>query len=53
MLANAAGVRRLPPKSEPSASQTWPVASATAEPPEEPAAESRVSHGLRVGRTPG
>jgi len=33
---NDAGVRRLPPRSEPVASQTWRVASATAEPPEEP-----------------
>ena len=47
-LLKAAGVRKLPPRSEPSASQTWPVASATAAPPEEPAAESRVSQGLRV-----
>ena len=43
-----AGVRRLPPRSEPWASQAVPVASATAAPPEEPAALIRVSHGLRV-----
>ena len=33
---NAAGVRRLHPRSEPVASHTWPVARAAAEPPEEP-----------------
>ena len=35
--------------SEPCASQAVPVASATAAPPEEPAAERDVSQGLRVG----
>src|SRR5689334_5700571 len=43
-----AGVRRLPATSEPVASHTSPDASATAEPPEDPAQVSRVSHGLRV-----
>ena len=46
---NDAGVRRLPPRSEPVASQTCPVASATAEPPEEPPHVRLVSHGFRVG----
>src|SRR4051812_34242675 len=44
-----AGLRRLPPISEPCASQAVPVASATAAPPEEPAADREVSQGLRVG----
>ena len=35
--------------SEPWASQAVPLASAAAAPPEEPAAERRVSQGLRVG----
>ena len=43
-----AGVRRLPPRSEPVASHTWPLASATAEPPEEPPHVLAVFHGLRV-----
>ena len=42
------GVRRLPPRSDPCASATWPVASATAAPPEEPAQVSEVFQGLRV-----
>src|SRR6185503_4895546 len=42
------GVRMLPPKSPPVASHTWPDASAAAEPPEEPLALMRKSHGLRV-----
>ena len=45
---NPAGVRRLPPRSEPVASHTWPVASATAEPPDEPPQVRSTSHGLRV-----
>ena len=44
-----AGVRRLPPRSEPVASATWPSASATAEPPEEPAQVLAGSKGLPVG----
>src|SRR5688572_32381353 len=43
-----AGVRKLPPRSEPLASATMPVASAAAEPPDEPAALSAGFHGLRV-----
>src|SRR5690606_24739662 len=43
-----AGVRRLPPRSEPVASQTWPAASAAAEPPEDPPQVRSVFHGLRV-----
>ena len=43
-----AGVRRLPPRSEPVASQTCPAASAAAEPPDEPATDFAVFHGLRV-----
>src|SRR6185436_7507793 len=43
-----AGLRRLPPISEPCATQAMPVASATAAPPEEPAAERDVFQGLRV-----
>ena len=43
-----AGVRRLPPRSDPVASQIWPLASAAAEPPEEPPQVRLVSHGLRV-----
>ena len=45
---NAAGVRRLQPKSEPVASQACPAATATAEPPEEPPQVSAVFQGLRV-----
>ena len=45
---NPAGVRRLPPKSEPVAKGTMPVASAAAEPPEEPAGVSTGSKGLPV-----
>src|SRR5258708_23274098 len=44
-----AGLRSEPPMSEPCASHAMPVASATAAPPEEPAAERDVSQGLRVG----
>ena len=43
-----AGLRSEPPMSEPCASQAVPVASATAAPPDEPAAERDVSQGLRV-----
>src|SRR5258705_9622093 len=43
-----AGLRSEPPMSEPCASHAMPVASATAAPPEEPAAERDVSHGLSV-----
>src|SRR3954462_11415228 len=44
-----AGLRKLPPMSEPCASHAIPVANATAAPPDEPAAERDVSQGLRVG----
>ena len=47
-LQKLAGMRRLPPRSEPVASHTCPVASATAEPPEEPPQVLSVFHGLRV-----
>src|SRR5713226_6691315 len=43
-----AGMRRLPPRSLPLASHTSPVASATAEPPEEPPQLIAVFHGLSV-----
>src|SRR3984885_9976975 len=43
-----AGFRSEPPMSEPWASHAVPVASATAAPPEEPAADRDRSHGLRV-----
>ena len=46
-----AGLRKLPPMSEPWASHAVPLASAAAAPPEEPAAERDVSQGLRVGPT--
>ena len=43
------GLRSEPPLSEPPcATQAMPVASAAAAPPEEPAAERAVFHGLRV-----
>ena len=45
---NDAGVRRLPPRSEPVASQTWRLASATADPPDDPPHVRLVSHGFRV-----
>ena len=48
MPQNAAGLRRLPPMSEPWASHAMPVASATAAPPEEPAADFVISQGLSV-----
>src|SRR5579859_45602 len=44
-----AGLRKLPPMSEPCASHAVPLASAAAAPPDEPAAERDVSQGLRVG----
>src|ERR1700720_899275 len=43
-----AGLRSEPPMSVPCASHAVPVASATAAPPEEPAAERDRFHGLRV-----
>src|SRR5260370_7371105 len=46
-----AGLRSEPPMSEPCASQAIPVASATAAPPEDPAADRDVSHGLRAPPT--
>ncbi len=45
---NDAGLRSEPPVSEPEASGTMPHASATAEPPEDPAAERVGSCGLPV-----
>ena len=43
-----AGLRSEPPMSDPCASHAMPVASATAAPPDEPAADRLVFHGLRV-----
>src|ERR1700726_3796161 len=43
-----AGLRSEPPMSEPCASHAMPVASATAAPPEEPAADRDRSQGLSV-----
>src|ERR1700709_2716451 len=48
MPQKLAGLRSEPPMSEPCASHAMPVASATAAPPEEPAAERDKSQGLRV-----
>src|SRR3954463_8001448 len=45
-LQNAAGVRREPPLSLPSASGTRPAASAAADPPDEPPTESPCRYGL-------
>src|SRR3984957_12224134 len=45
----AAGRRTDPPKSVPWAIGTIPVATATAEPPDDPAGLSAGFHGLRVG----
>ena len=45
---NDDGIRMLPAKSLPVASQTWPAASAAAEPPDEPPQVFVVSHGLYV-----
>jgi hypothetical protein len=47
-LQNAAGFRRLPPVSLPSAIGIIPVASATAAPPLDPPQDLLVSYGLRV-----
>ena len=47
MPQKLAGLRSEPPMSEPCASHAVPVASAAAAPPEEPAAERDVSHGLQ------
>src|SRR6185436_3836924 len=46
---NAAGSRTEPPVSVPIAAKHMPVATAAAEPPEEPPAMRSVSHGLRTG----
>ena len=43
-----AGVRKLPPRSFPVASQTWPLASAAPEPPDDPPAMRPVFQGFRV-----
>jgi hypothetical protein len=48
MPQNAAGIRIEPPKSVPWAIGTMPVATATAEPPEEPAGLRARFQGLRV-----
>src|SRR3954464_11321087 len=48
MPQNLAGLRSEPPMSEPCASHAVPVASATAAPPDEPAAERDVFQGLSV-----
>ena len=48
MPEKAAGLRSEPPVSEPVQSGTIPVASATADPPDEPAADSAGSNGLPV-----
>ena len=48
MPQNAAGIRIEQPKSVPCASGTIPVATATAEPPDDPAGLSAGFHGLRV-----
>ena len=48
MPQKLAGFLSEPPMSDPCASQAMPVASATAEPPDEPAAERDVFHGLSV-----
>ena len=48
MPQNAAGMRIEQPKSVPCASGTMPVATATAEPPDEPAGLSAGFQGLRV-----
>ena len=45
---NAAGMRIEPPPSPPVASTAHPVATATAEPPDEPPGVSAGFHGLRV-----
>src|SRR5215207_2219249 len=43
-----AGLRKLPARSDPCATQAVPVARATAAPPNDPAADNAVFHGLRV-----
>ena len=48
MPLKAAGLRSEPPVSEPEQSGTMSVASATAEPPEEPAADFVLSKALPV-----
>src|SRR3981081_3189970 len=48
MPQKLAGLRSEPPISEPWASHALPVASATAAPPDEPAAERAVFHGFSV-----
>ncbi len=48
MPQNAAGIRIEQPKSVPCAIGTMPVATATADPPEEPAGLSAQFQGLRV-----
>src|SRR5215469_10977844 len=48
MPQNAAGLRNEPPVSEPEQIGAIPVASATAEPPDEPAQERTGSNGLPV-----
>ena len=48
MPENAAGLRSEPPVSEPEQIGTMPVASATADPPDEPAADRVGSNGLPV-----
>ena len=48
MPQKLAGFLSDPPMSEPLASHAMPVASATAEPPDEPAAERDVFHGFSV-----
>jgi hypothetical protein len=48
MPQNAAGLRKDPPMSDPLQSGTIFVASATAEPPEEPAHDFAGSNGLPV-----
>ncbi len=48
MPQNAAGLRSEPPVSEPEQIGAMPVASATADPPEEPAADCAGSNGLPV-----
>ena len=53
MPQNAAGMRIEQPKSVPCASGSMPVATATAEPPEEPAGLSAGFHGLRVAPNTG
>src|SRR4051812_50202018 len=47
-LQKLAGLRRLPPRSDPSATGTIPAATAAAAPPLEPPTVRVVSYGLRV-----